>query len=426
MTDEHVGPEFDSEFPTWQEFRSFVADRARFPAFDVDRAMQQVLKTDLLARLDQGRGEWILKDSVGLPLRPPQDLPWPADFHAAGTEEIHPAYVMPRAAFDLDLYARAIAEGSASTPDPGPEYARQVQRSLHAVLAPERSAGENGLGLGGLVHYSLSGPLRVWNNGQVMGTITAQPVDRRFGARGLRPVDDPISLEIDVKPPAKIQFSGPPETGQRDLIAFPIPGFRPTRPLLHPLANQTADKACTLTGPPLGLRGQVGAWHRYKDLFDLYFIARTCRVDGDMLREAVEHNWNWQRIGHGMPFPYHVFGRKPGPAEEPEVPWRDACEQLRASQAQLAAYPEFPAMIDAVGAFVDGLREAQGAMWVPGQGWTRQPRQAAARAAQNLARRPTASPTQPTLGIPNSPQTPRPPTPQRNQQQHRNEPKQGL
>lgn len=419
MADAHIGSEFTEEFPTWQALRGYVASQA-CEAFGEERALQQILMADLLSKLSQGDPHrWVLKDSVTLPLRPAARFPWPQDF-LVETSGIHPAYVMPRTAFDLDVYAGAIAEAVVAEPDPARAYAEQVQQALHDHLP---RLGDAALGLGGLVHYQLTSPLRVWDNGQVMGTITAQPVDARHGIRNPRPVDDAIGLEIDVKPPAKVQFTGPTETPARDLTALALPGFNPIRPQMNPLANQIADKAATLTGPPVGLRGQAGAWHRYKDLFDLYYAARTCEIDGAALHEAVAHNWNWKRLTDGMPEPYRVYGAKPGPEHEPEIPWREGCEQLRNTHPQLRAYPQFDGMLHDVGALVDGLAHASGKIWAPGQGWRQQKAHRAAQAASAaLGLSATPSRSQPARA--NTEHAPRtPPPPARRPQQGNDGPK---
>jgi hypothetical protein len=67
------------------------------------------------------------------------------------------------------------------------------------VNAGETTQAERGLGLGGLVRYSAD--VRVYDNGKIMEVIVAQPIDPRYGPDQARPVDDPIGLEIDIKPP---------------------------------------------------------------------------------------------------------------------------------------------------------------------------------------------------------------------------------
>jgi len=59
------------------------------------------------------------------------------------------------------------------------------------------------VGLAGLLRYSAN-ELRVSEAGQVMGTVTAQPVDDRYGPADPPPVDDALVVEIDIKPPSKI------------------------------------------------------------------------------------------------------------------------------------------------------------------------------------------------------------------------------
>ncbi|WP_329201902.1 MULTISPECIES: hypothetical protein [unclassified Streptomyces] len=68
--------------------------------------------------------------------------------------------------------------------------------------------------------------------------------------------------------PFSVAVTGGPDTAQRPITAFELPGFTPSQPLLNPVVNQLADKLVLLTGKPRGLReAPDGPWHRYKDVF---------------------------------------------------------------------------------------------------------------------------------------------------------------
>ncbi|ORT46517.1 nucleotidyl transferase AbiEii/AbiGii toxin family protein, partial [Frankia sp. KB5] len=361
--DSHIGPEFREAFPSWSEFRSYVTDRARAAEFNADRALHQILTGDFAARLmNRTPHDWIIFGSLALPSRPATDFSWPADFLPAQPNEIHPAYVMARSAFDLDLCALDITES----------YGVHVKQAVDAVTvnAGDTARAERGLGLGGLVRYSAD--VRVYDSGKIMGVIVAQPIDPRYGPGQARPVDDPIGLEIDIKPPDRVPLFGPAHHAERSIVGIAVPGLAPVTPMMYPTASQLADKISMLSGPAPGSSRQVapGPRHRYKDLFDIHYMIRTCSVEARHMREALEVN-NQVRFGRdGLPHPYHVYGagRRPG---ELDVPWRSAVNTFKADQPQLARYPDFDAMERAAAGFVAELTTASPtSTWAPGRGWS--------------------------------------------------------
>jgi hypothetical protein len=136
-----------------------------------------------------------------------------------------------------------------------------------------------------------------------------------------------------------------------------------------------AAKACLLTGPPTSLRGSPsGPWHRYKDLFDLYFMTRAVPLQARQLQDAVEGNWNFDRMDRdGLPVPYRLFGdaTRPGDgytADEAAVPWEEGCRRLQAQHPQLVAYPAFAQMSQDLGTCLDSAPGAvAGASWAAGR-----------------------------------------------------------
>lgn len=367
----HISSDFSAAFPTWADFHRFVQENASIPEFGEDRAMHQILSADFASRLTAATDhDWLLLGSLGLPARVPAAA-WPPDFTPATDTAIDPAYLMPRNAFDLDLCALDIN-------DPDPDEAARLYGSLvetavrQVAAASEQPGTAHGLGLGGLVRYSAA-DLTVHPNGQVMGIVTAQPIDPGFGPAQTIGVDDPIGIEIDIKPPSKVRLTVPPEPCRRPVVGLDVPGMAAYEPALYPTVNQLADKMALLAGPPVTLRAAPdGLWHRYKDLFDSYFIVKTCPIDADQMRTAIESNWNLDRLQlNRLPVPYHVFGSGPG---EPNIPWRAGCDRLRGTSAQLQRYPDFTEMNRMVGSFVDGLASAPpGAVWSAERGWTAGP-----------------------------------------------------
>jgi hypothetical protein len=367
----HIADAFREEFPSWQDFRAFVASTARYPEFNERRALQQVLMVDLAQRImSSNHHEWILIGSLALPARVPTALTWPDTFRASSIPDVEAAYVMPRSAFDLDLCA--ISVNDANPQVAADSYRREVLVALENVADPMAPSGNGrGIGLGGLIRYSYSpDDLRVYPNGQVMGIITAQPVDPRFGARYISAVDDSIAIEIDVKPPIKVTVTGSPDASERNIVGVDVPGFAPFLPMLNPTVNQLADKILIPTGKPQGLRNMPhGPWHRYKDVFDAYFMLQTSRVGADAMREAVTHTL--ARMGvQSAPIPYRVYGQdESGP--EPVVPWKEGIEGLRKGSAQLQYYPSWEGMRTAISEFMESLPHApKGSTWVPDRGWS--------------------------------------------------------
>lgn len=365
---EHLTPSFREAFSTWSSFRSYLNDHAAYPEYDVRRAAQQVLMADLSARLPGVTdGKWLLLGSVSLPARVDPGWQWPAGY--PDRSPITPGQVMARPAFDLDLcYREPPGSGTAS-------YGEVAQAAVHAIAPPDHElrGGFGRLGLGGLVRYSSD--LRLVAEGrQVMGIVRAQPV----GRDGQRPVDDPITIEIDIKPPTKVVFDGPPEQARQSFVGINVPGLAVPQMPMYPTENAFADKAALLTGPPTSLRGPVAdSWHRYKDLLDLYYLTQTVPLNSDRLSTALADNWNFTRMERGgLPNPYRVYGDATRTGDEfarsePPIDWTQGVDQLRTAAPQLAIYPDFEAMSTEVGRCIDGVTTTPtGSMWTPGRGWS--------------------------------------------------------
>ncbi|HET9658017.1 MAG TPA: nucleotidyl transferase AbiEii/AbiGii toxin family protein [Kineosporiaceae bacterium] len=357
----HLTSAFREAFTSWWDLLDHVREQAPLPEFDQRRALQQILMADIAARLPGATtGQWLLFGSLSLPARVPLGWRWTGEpLPPAGIDD---AYRVPRTAFDLDLCALQIA--AQAPPDPqeaAAHYGQQVRAALVAIAPPHERSGP-GNGLGGLVRYSSD--LRVLPIGQVMGIIYATPVDPRTG----QAIDDPIPVEIDVKPTTKVVFTGDPEPPRRPITAVALPGFTPPPLPLYPSENLFADKACLLTGPPTSLRGTPsGPWHRYKDLFDLYFMAQAIPMAAQTLQGALEGNWNFTRMQRtAVPHPYRLYGDHTMPgdglaADEPAVDWSAGCDSLRETFPQLRAYPGFAEMSRVVGALIDDAASAAAA-----------------------------------------------------------------
>lgn len=364
----HVGADFVSEFKTWNHLQRWVNDQCDHPAYGPARGMSQLLMADVAARVAEVPSDWMLIASLTLPARVPSDIRWNPNLRFGVESNIGDAYAMARNAFDLDLCAVGVdrdlqAEGFTGEAR-DTEYGRRVLDRVREVICPIESNNDRGIGLGGLVRYSDAG-LETKPGGQVMGQIKVTPIDRR---RPLGPaVADPVLLEFDVKPKSKVVFKGEPQQTEQSMLGLDVPSFVAAPLSLYPNENQFADKLCLLTGPPTTMRAGVsGPWHRYKDLFDIYFMTQTCRFDGARLKDAIENNWNWKRIDGPLPTPYDVYGRDGVNV----VPWDRECEKLRSAHPQLGRYPSFEGMRLAVGELVSDLEFSAQRTWEPGRGWT--------------------------------------------------------
>ncbi|MDA0566987.1 hypothetical protein LG943_22100 [Streptomonospora sp. S1-112] len=365
---DHIGPEFRAAFPTWDAFTAYVASRATTPEYDPARALHQIVAADFGQRLEAaGDHEWVLMGSLTLPGRASTEHP-PRGFGqwtpGAGVD---PVYRAARRANDLDMSALDLARPDAAEEERiyGPTIAGEIEQITSAT-------DERGIGLGGLVRYSVEGSLTTSPN--VKGVVKAQPVDPRYGPNSTVPVGDPILLTIDIKPPRKVAPTTAPLRSSRPVVAVDIPGMRPYLPLLHPTINQLADKVTALVGPAVSLRHLPGGpHHRYKDLFDITYMLNTAAIQAGPMRHAVLNNWGMSaRLGiTDLPEPYQIYGTAPG---QPAIPWEEMTEQMRQKQPELRMYPSFSEMSRQLSEFADGLKHARPEdVWRPGQGWTRGP-----------------------------------------------------
>ncbi|WP_433717409.1 hypothetical protein ACQP2U_43500 (plasmid) [Nocardia sp. CA-084685] len=346
----HIGSDFIEAFPTWPHFHRFIDDHAAPPEVGSDRILHQVLAADFAQRLAAVEPhDWVLLGSLSLPARP-VDTKWPT---VTISSPLDPAYIVARAAFDLDLSARDLD-------DRDPEQAATLFSTTVARLLDHVAADDpdvlttRGLGLGGLVRYSIA-HRTVHPNGTTMGVVVAQPRDTHLGPHMTVPVDDPINIEFDIKPPVKVGFEGPSEPSLRPVVAITFPGMKPYTPDLLPTAHQLATKICMLSGPPSTSRIiGAGPWHRYKDLFDCYYLIRNCRFDAQGMREAIRTNQNLARFGRtDLPDPYRLYPGDPG--SDP-IPWLQGVELLRSTHPELRDYPAFPELEATITEFVAALR----------------------------------------------------------------------
>jgi hypothetical protein len=318
---------------------------------------------------------------------------------------------MTRSAFDVDL----VLVGDEGRDSDRRHLTERLAAALQTVAAPQAEPGTAaGIGLGGLVRYSISAMRTVPENGKVYGQITAQPIDPRYGVLRAPAVDDPLMVEVDLSPYKAV--TQPPEVAQRPVLGLEIPGFKPLMPLLTPNADAMADKMCNLAGVPRSSRNadRPPDFHRYKDLFDIYYMIETCPFNAGQLQQATQQNHNMPRIGlERLPVPYQLF-REQGAAALAPLPWAKEYEALRQGSVQLRHYPDFEQMRARIGSFADALATAPSdAVWDPSRGWQTlegQRRSAALLAFPPLTARPGNRAAEPGTGYPSGPtQRPRPP-----------------
>jgi hypothetical protein len=340
----HIGPGFGANFATWGALRNYLADWASQPGYDLDRAIHQLLMTDLAARLCAQPGfDWVLRGSLALPTRP--------DREQGQVGGVDPVYSGARPAFDVDLCAQQLPTDA--SPGALLSVALQVMNRTGDVRLG------TGIGLGGLVDYQTN-DLRQLGDGRVVGQVTAQPIDPvRSSAAHRIPVDDQATINVDLSPPGAAVFAGRPEVAKRPTMAIPVPGFQPFVPDLHPTASQIADKITAIVAPHTN-----PPWHRYKDVFDLVYLVSGCTVPVDPLRAAIAGHKNLTRAGLAdLPDPFRLYGYARGGGE---VDWQYKYEKMRRDMPALADYPPFEVSLAEVTAFVVAMRHAPaGYSWSP-------------------------------------------------------------
>ncbi|MFD3402853.1 HAD family hydrolase [Kribbella sp. NPDC058693] len=342
-------PEFRGAFRTWAALTKHLDDIST-PRFSADRAKRQLIAGDLISLLNQDGDTWEATGSNPLPAYAES---WPAT--AGG--DIDPVYEMARTANDLDIY------NSAFDAD---DYVDKVREAILAVAPEGRAPLDGGVGLGGLVRYTTR-DVKVAGSGHAVFTVDVHPVDDTRGPLGVRRDGDSFSIEIDVKLPTMIQRTSESERARRSLVGVQLPGLQPITPLLRPVADLAADKMAALACQP-GVGDGILA-PRFKDIADLYYIAQTCPVDGDKLRNALAENWHWREAGHsGPPYPYRFYGQAPAQDGETEILWHQGFEQLRSRVAQLKDYPEFGEMVGTITTFLDGAADQSNGVWDPARG----------------------------------------------------------
>jgi hypothetical protein len=357
----HISPEFRDAFPSWRDLRAYVEARATSPAFDSERALNQLLNADLACRLGSSPGYgWILRGSLALPTRSPPGVALPDHVVTTGQGTgIDPLYVMARPPGDIDLCARQLPDTSA----PADQLARVVRGAVDIPAGPR---ADRGVGLGGLVHYSAKG-VEALHDGRVVAHVAAQPIDPKEA--DVTPVDNDYILRVDLSPPGAAVFDGPPGRAHRSTVALGFPGFEGHRPDLYPTENQLADKLSTIAVPRK--RGQPPpTFHRYKDLLDVQYLMSTGQIDAALLRRALENHPRLAEFGRSaLPSPFRPFGYRPGRGE-PTVPWQEGYDEKRAETFMPEAYADLDAAVASVGEFVEQLRAGgDDQIWLPRYRW---------------------------------------------------------
>ncbi|WP_410785934.1 HAD-IB family phosphatase [Kribbella sp. C-35] len=346
--------QFRGAFPRWSRLIGRLR-QVGSPKFPVDRAKRQLVVGDFLCQLNRDGDAW--KNTGSNPL-PAYAETWSGT--ADAESEVDPVYAMARTANDLDVYNDAVGHL------PDDEYLARVRESVLAVAPMRQNPLDGGEGLGGLVRYTTRN-VEVAGHGHAVFTIDVQPVDDSRGPLGLRRDGDAFTIEVDVKMPTMIQRSSEPERARRSIVGVQLPGLKPITPLLRPVADLAADKMAALALQP-GVGDGIAA-PRFKDIADLYYIARTCPVDGDKLRKALAENWHWREAGRsGPPQPYRFYGQPPARDDETEILWDQGFRQLRARIPQLQDYPEFKEMTETISTFLDGASEPSNGVWDPARG----------------------------------------------------------
>ncbi|MFF0265207.1 HAD family hydrolase [Kribbella sp. NPDC004536] len=345
---------FRAAFPQWHRLMARLRESST-PRFSAERAKKQLIGGDLISQLNRGGDDYEKTGSDPL-------AAYAETWDGTTGTGIDPVYEMARTANDLDIYNGALGDLSAE------EYVARVRADILKVAPMRRDPLDGAPGLGGLVRYSTRS-IEIAGSGHAVFTIDVQPVDDSRGPLGVRAAGDKFSLEIDVKLPAMIQRSSESERARRSVVGVQLDGLKPITPLLRPVADLAADKMAALALQP-GVGDGIAA-PRFKDIADLYYIARTCPVDGEKLRKALSENWHWREAGvSGPPHPYRFYGQPPARDDETEILWEQGFRQLREREGleQLRDYPDFKTMTETIGRFLDGAADPANGVWDPARG----------------------------------------------------------
>ncbi|GAA2797655.1 HAD-IB family phosphatase [Kribbella solani] len=370
--------EFRGAFRTWDQLLDRL-QQISTPRFTADRALRQLIAGDFLSQLNQGGDDW---EATGSNPLPAYAETWPG---AVAGGAIDPVYELARTANDLDIYNSALGHL------PDDEYVARVRAAVLDAAPRRRDGIDGGVGLAGLVRYTTR-DVQVGGRGRAVFALDVHPVDDRRGPLGLRRAGDSFSIEVDVKLPTMIQRTSESERARRSIVGVQLPGLRPITPLLRPIADLAADKMAALSCQP-GVGDGILA-PRFKDIADLYYIARTCPVDGEKLRTAMAENWQWRETDlGGPPRPYRFYGQAPAQDGEVGILWNQGFDQLRDKVRQLQDYPDFGTMVETIGTFLDGAAEPGHGVWDPVRGqWQASVRSEVAAAMDRAALTPANRP----------------------------------
>ncbi|GAA3141739.1 phosphoserine phosphatase SerB [Kribbella aluminosa] len=343
---------FRGSYPSWARLMARL-HQISTPRFTADRGKRQLAGADFLSQLNHGTDAY---EKTGSDALPGYAEAW------SGTSEtgLDPVYEMARTANDLDIYNGALDDLTDR------QYLDRIRADILAVAPMRQNPVDGAAGLGGLVRYTTRS-IEIAGNGHAVFTIDVQPVDDSRGPLGVRADGDLFSIEVDVKMPTMIQRTSESERARRSIVGAQLDGVQPITPLMRPVADLAADKMAALALQP-GVGDGIAA-PRFKDIADLYYIARTCPLEGDALRKALAENWHWQEAGlSGPPRPYRFYGQAPAPAHETEILWEHGFRQLRGRIPQLREYPEFATMVETIGTFLDGAADPSNGTWDPVRG----------------------------------------------------------
>lgn len=353
----HVSGELHRAFPDWESLHRFVKGRVQNSAFTANRALIQILAVDVMSRFARGR-DCMVVGSLTLPARVDPHLEWPEDFSHAAPVNLEQAHVLSRTAGDLDVVEIDAATREAHARDPA-GYGAGIADAIQAI-APK----VGGAGLDGLVSYAAR-KLDVTPAGQVQGKIVATPI---MSADSQSRKKVRYVIPIDIKPPDRVRFTGAPEQPYRPYTSLDLPGFHPPSIPMFPTANQLVDKLCAPLDPPRTNRRNIEPSPRVKDLFDAYFLLRTCRIRAESLHAGLVDCAESRGWAGEFEIPYRLYGHRPTPSQH-SVDWIAEYGRRQSQDPSLSAYPPFAQVYQTLNQCVTGLAEQRGQEWVPGRGW---------------------------------------------------------
>lgn len=328
--------EFRDAAPTWGHLVAQMTDRG-VPRAYVDRVLRQLIMAETGLRAAQIMNPDVAPVVVGNGTQHMREHdPWPEGMDFQAGDVVSPAYAGMRESRDIDMFVPGI-------PDPG-RYAERAKAALLSV------AGESLGGLG----FNKIGRIQQDEHGHTVAAV------RTILGGGL----DPVDFEIDFKSPASqarlLDVDGF-QTAVHTYVPMDVTGFHESELLVPKPEFHLGDMLVLATGPrQFGNTELDGPWQRPKDLFGIYQIITTGRLDANLLTYAMLTNHNVSPDRPPNLAHYEVSGRLGEYVEgrDARAEWKAGVNGFLMREPHLRPYPGFGKLLATPVPFVRGMVEA--------------------------------------------------------------------